>query len=427
MSRTTSSPRPHTATTRKPRSYYGIALAGTAVLALFATGGLVSAAPQPAHHLMALAAPAKSALSPGAPPDADAPVLTPPKPRPGPAPRATTTTTTTSTPTTTTTTFVLPRVVSVNPRNGTHNVAPDQQLVVQLSSRPAFNAPMPTLSPAVQGVWDESGRTLRFTPLVGYIPWSTEVLGVPNGLAHPMSSHFNVAGVGTARAEQLLAELKYIPLRFGPTKLTTSLPLEAKFADLVSPFPQPGVFTWRYPDIPPQLAAVWSPKQPNVILQGAIMTFEDQHNLNVDGLMGPQVWQALSAAVAARQADPAPYDYLMVSETLPEDLVVWRDGQDLYQTPANTGVDGANTPVGTWPVYARYQTTTMTGTDVDGYHYVVPDVPWVAYFYGGDAVHGYWRDSYGWPQSNGCVELPVPNAQVVWGEDPIGTLVAVSS
>jgi lipoprotein-anchoring transpeptidase ErfK/SrfK len=78
-------------------------------------------------------------------------------------------------------------------------------------------------------------------------------------------------------------------------------------------------------------------------------------------------------------------------------------------------------------VYARFWTTTMTGTDVDGYRYDVPNVPWVAYFNGGDAVHGYWRSSYGYPQSNGCVELPVNNAQVVWSMDPIGTLVNVSA
>jgi lipoprotein-anchoring transpeptidase ErfK/SrfK len=69
----------------------------------------------------------------------------------------------------------------------------------------------------------------------------------------------------------------------------------------------------------------------------------------------------------------------------------------------------------------------MIGTDVDGYHYDVPNVPWVAYFNGGDAVHGYWRSSYGYPQSNGCVELPIDNAQVVWSMDPIGTLVNVSA
>ncbi len=55
----------------------------------------------------------------------------------------------------------------------------------------------------------------------------------------------------------------------------------------------------------------------------------------------------------------------------------------------------------------------MTGTDPDGVHYVAPDVPWVNYFNGGDAVHGYPRASYGFPQSNGCVELPIETAAAV--------------
>ncbi|HTV12264.1 MAG TPA: L,D-transpeptidase [Acidimicrobiales bacterium] len=326
----------------------------------------------------------------------------------------------------------LPRLLSISPRNRLHNVAPKTPIVIRLSAPPRHGAPMPVLAPAVPGRWRLDGDTLSFTPLIGYGAWSTQSVTVPAALARTASpksfvtSQFNVQGVGTPRAEQLLAELKYIPLRFGTTPLSSSLPQEPRAPGLVSPLPEQGMFTWRYPNIPAALAASWSPTQYNVILEGAIMTFEDQHNLAVDGLMGPQVWQALARAVALRQVDPAPYDYLMVSELLPEKLFVWRNGATVYQTYVNTGVDGANTPVGTWPVYLRFVTTTMVGTDVDGARYDVPDVPWVAYFNGGDAVHGYWRYSYGYPQSNGCVELPITNAQAVWAMDPIGTLVNVS-
>jgi lipoprotein-anchoring transpeptidase ErfK/SrfK len=105
--------------------------------------------------------------------------------------------------------------------------------------------------------------------------------------------------------------------------------------------------------------------------------------------------------------------------------VVWQDGKDVFETPVNTGVPGAQTPLGTWPVYERLVSTTMAGTDPDGVHYDVSGVPWVAYFNGGDAVHGHWRTYFGYPQSNGCVELPIPNAAAVWTMDPIGTLVSV--
>jgi peptidoglycan hydrolase-like protein with peptidoglycan-binding domain len=258
----------------------------------------------------------------------------------------------------------------------------------------------------------------------------TRIIGPPPTTATvpsaPVSYSFTVQGVSLLRAQQLLAELKYLPLRFGPTPLSSSLPGEANQALLVSPLPERGVFTWRYPDIPASLAALWSPGQANVVTQGAVMRFEDVEGLPVDGVVGPQVWRALTAAVAARRVDPDPYDYLMVSKVLPESLVVWRNGKDVFSAPVNTGVYGAVTPDGTWPVYEHLVSTTMSGTDPDGYHYVVPNVPWVAYFYEGDAVHGYWRASYGWPQSNGCVELPVAAAAVVWPMDPLGTLVNVS-
>jgi len=52
-------------------------------------------------------------------------------------------------------------------------------------------------------------------------------------------------------------------------------------------------------------------------------------------------------------------------------------------------------------------------------------VPWVNYFNGGDAVHGYPRASYGFPQSNGCVELPIETAHRVFDRLAIGDVVWV--
>lgn len=44
---------------------------------------------------------------------------------------------------------------------------------------------------------------------------------------------------------------------------------------------------------------------------------------------------------------------------------------------------------------------------------------------GGDAVHGYPRASYGFPQSNGCVELPIETAHRVFDRLAIGDVVWV--
>jgi hypothetical protein len=76
-------------------------------------------------------------------------------------------------------------------------------------------------------------------------------------------------------------------------------------------------------------------------------------------------------------------------------------------------------------VYARYITTTMSGTNPDGSHYSDPGIPWVSYFHGGDALHGFLRAQYGFPQSLGCVEMPYASAGTVFPFTPLGTLVTV--
>jgi lipoprotein-anchoring transpeptidase ErfK/SrfK len=50
-----------------------------------------------------------------------------------------------------------------------------------------------------------------------------------------------------------------------------------------------------------------------------------------------------------------------------------------------------------------------------------------SYFHGGDALHALVRSHYGLPQSDGCVELPIANAQTVFPLTPLGTLVTVQA
>jgi lipoprotein-anchoring transpeptidase ErfK/SrfK len=333
-------------------------------------------------------------------------------------------------------------VTSVSPGSGQTDVPTNAVLTVDYSLPLDGTPPTPTLSPAVAGTWDQSGSVLTFVPSGGWVPFATETVTVPPGAkailnGSPTESvattttSFTVEAGDQTRLEQILAELNYLPFTFTPavlpTGVTTGLADEPTTAAAVSTSALAGTMAWAYPNIPASLSALWTPGQANVIDKGAIMAFESVHDMTVDGEAGPAVWSALLTAVAARQVDPNPYDYLMASETLPETLTVWRAGQVIYTTPSNTGVPGATTEPGTFPVYARYASTTMTGTNVDGSKYVDAGIPWVAYFNGGDAVHGYVRSSYGFPQSNGCVELPVANAAQVFTMDPLGTLVTVSA
>ena len=193
----------------------------------------------------------------------------------------------------------------------------------------------------------------------------------------------------------------------------------------VSLQPQHGKFLWRYPRLKSLLGTLWRPGGWTVLVQGAVMAFEANHGLATDGVAGRQFWAALLQTVAHHHVTRHPYYFLDVSTSLPETLRVWRDGRVIFRSLANTGIASRPTALGTFPVYARYLSTTMSGTNPDGSHYDDPGVPYVAYFNGGDAVHGFLRAAYGYPQSLGCVELPYAAAAVVFRYDPIGTLVMV--
>jgi lipoprotein-anchoring transpeptidase ErfK/SrfK len=155
------------------------------------------------------------------------------------------------------------------------------------------------------------------------------------------------------------------------------------------------------------------------------MQFEANNGLTWDGIAGPDVWAALLRAAAHRSINTQPYDYVYVQTGDPEYLSLWSDGAVIFTTLVNTGIPEAPTALGTYPVYARYVVTTMSGTNPDGSTYSDPGIPWVSYFNGGDALHGFIRAAYGFPQSLGCVEMPFSSAQTLFPYTPIGTLVTI--
>jgi peptidoglycan hydrolase-like protein with peptidoglycan-binding domain len=321
------------------------------------------------------------------------------------------------------------RVVGVTPAAGTSLVPSDATLSVRFSTPVDPRSPTPTLSPAASGVWQlVTPDTFAFVASGPLVPSSTETVAVPAGetgvvsttgkkLAVATTAQFSVAAGTTLRVQQLLAQLGYLPLSFSPAG-PLAAPQEAAQA-------QEGTFTWRWSE-PASLEGQWTEGSPNQITKGAVMAFESQHDMKTDGIAGPAVWQQLLADAAAGTVDSAPYNYVYVSRALPETATVYSDGAAVYSTRANTGVAAAPTASGTFPVYIRYKVTTMTGTNPDGSKYSDPGIPWVSYFNGGDALHGFVRGSYGYPQSDGCVEMPPANAAVVYPLTPIGTLVTVS-
>ena len=351
-------------------------------------------------------------------------------PRTTPKTTATTETATTE-PATTTTTVPPLTLVGVVPADKAKEVGPSAPIVLTFNRVPGPAVRRPTVSPATAGHWSQAGRRLMFTPSGYWDPATTYRVAV-HLRARTRVVKFTTRLPSVLALQQYLAMLGYLPLRFTPTGAIPNrkavLAKEPTNPNLVPQVPVPGVFTWSYPNIPSFLWQQWHRGLPNVVTTGAVMQFELAQGLAPDGDPGPLVWNALIKAVAKREMDTHPYNYVIVSEAPPETLYVWQDGKFVYDTLTNTGVPGATTPQGTWPVAYKQNPNLMKGCDVNGSCYSVW-VNYASYFLPsvGDAIHAYPRPGYGYPQSNGCVEVPESQGEIVYGYDPVGTLVTVTS
>ncbi len=314
----------------------------------------------------------------------------------------------------------------------------------------ALGTARPRVSPATAGTWTEpDADTLVFTPRgPGFGPGTavsvsfdrpvTVVGGSSAGsvvAAASGSYRFTVTQASVLRLQQILAQLHYLPLNFTPAPgVRAPASVAGEVATLGSPLK--GSFSWRWQSAPASLQAQWQPGSPTVMVKGALMAFmaatesSSYSGYTADDETVTQLadasWQALLSAAAANQVDPGPYSYVYVSETLPETLSLWENGTTVLTSPTNTGIPGEPTALGTYPIYVRYTFNYMSGFNPDGSYYDDP-VYWINYFNGGDAVHGFVRASYGFPQSLGCVELPIPTAQAAFNRLAIGDLVTVVS
>ena len=329
-------------------------------------------------------------------------------------------------------------VVSVTPAAHSQGVNGAAPVTVVFSAPLAADSPMPALTPAIDGSWERVSPTIvQFVPTRGFTPQTRVRLVIPAGpsgvrsstggpLAAQVVDKFWTGTYSTLRLEQLLAQLGYLPLTWMP--VTGRLPVASASASgqLSAAYsPPPGTFTWQ-PGYPAQLRNMWLPGRPNLLVTGAVMAFESDHGMTMDGDAGPGVWHALLAAAAAGAGNHHGYTYALASQAIPETLTVWHNGKVILHTAANTGISAAPTTVGTAPVYLRYTFQIMKGTNPDGSKYADP-VSWVSYFRSGEAVHYFPRGSYGYPQSLGCVELPYDQAHYVWPFMTYGTLVTVTA
>ena len=328
--------------------------------------------------------------------------------------------------------------MSETPADGSTGVSGAADIKLQFSAPVAANSPLPTIKPNVPGTWQGAGTsTLKFVPTGAFAQLTKVTVRLPGGasgirsasgslLSSDVRFKFSTSAYQTTRLEQLLAQLDYLPLNWSAAPGATTPAATDRSAQIAAAYDPPqGTFTWQA-GWPSKLKTFWDNGAPgSLILKGAVMLFEYDHGLTMDGIPGPQVWSTLLKAVARNQANTQGYTYALAREANPETLTVWHDGKVILHTLANTGIQAAPTTLGTAPVYLRYYYQVMKGTNPDGSKYADP-VYYVSYFRAGEAVHYFPRGSYGFPQSLGCVELPWTEAKFVWLYMNYGTLVTVA-
>jgi peptidoglycan hydrolase-like protein with peptidoglycan-binding domain len=339
------------------------------------------------------------------------------------------------------------RVTATSPAAGARGIDGGNPVVVTFSAPLAAGSPMPALTPAVQGRWQQAGRALTFRPAVPFSPASHVTLRIPAGqagvrtsagglLTRPVVTRFQTRSWSTRRLSELLGQLGYLPLSWNPLGDGAGRPNAGPGAEAgtaasgptgqiaAAYSPPPGKFRWHH-GYPASLHSRWHAGRPNPILKGAVMAFQAQHGMKLTGIAGARVWSALFSAAEHGHSNRAGYTYALASKGSPETLTIWHDGHIVLRSAANTGIPVAPTADGTFPVYLRYRFQIMRGTNPDGSSYADP-VEFVSYFDGGEAVHYFPRGSYGSPQSLGCVELPITAAARAWPYLTYGSLVTVA-
>ncbi|MBO0833820.1 MAG: L,D-transpeptidase, partial [Actinobacteria bacterium] len=289
------------------------------------------------------------------------------------------------------------------------------------------------------GSWQGLGTdTLRFVPGAAFSQETHVTVQIPGGPRGIRSAQGGVLGstalvsfqtgtYHTARLDQLLAELGYLPVTWTAAQGATVPAASDAVGQVAAAYKPPqGTFSWQ-PGYPSELRNFWNGgASSSLIIKGAVMAFEFDHGLAMDGVVGQQVWQTLLKAVTTGQKNPNGYTYAIASEGNPEKLTIWHNGKVVQQSLANTGIQAAPTTIGTAAVYLRLRNQIMRGRNPDGTKYADP-VQFVAYFRSGEAVHYIARSSYGTPQSLGCIELGLSDAQQAWSYLTYGSLVTVTA
>ncbi len=116
------------------------------------------------------------------------------------------------------------------------------------------------------------------------------------------------------------------------------------------------------------------------------------------------------------------YKYIEVSLSQ-QKVEVYKAGRKVNESLVSTGISRHPTPVGDYTIRTKLVSDDMEwdyGPDNPD-NYDLDNVPYVMYFNGAYSLHGtYWHHNFGHPMSHGCVNLPTPFAQWLYGWANVG-------
>jgi lipoprotein-anchoring transpeptidase ErfK/SrfK len=119
------------------------------------------------------------------------------------------------------------------------------------------------------------------------------------------------------------------------------------------------------------------------------------------------------SSAAAPEGGPADRSWIVVDRGA-RTLTLVQGGQPTFATFVAIGKAGAETPTGAHGLVSKHRFDDMTSLrNPDALNpYYLPNVPSVQYYLpDGSAIHGtYWHDSFGTPESQGCVNLTLTDA-----------------
>jgi lipoprotein-anchoring transpeptidase ErfK/SrfK len=142
--------------------------------------------------------------------------------------------------------------------------------------------------------------------------------------------------------------------------------------------------------------------------------------MNISVPLVPKAYQVSSAP---------PFNKLLEVDLVTKRMYAYQQGTLIRTFLVTAGAPATPTPIGQFQIFEKLPMQNMSGYNTNGTMYYQPDVQWVNYFDGSDAIHGnYWRPlSYfgNINSSHGCVGVVNSDAEWIYDWAPIGTTVIV--